>query len=226
MNSNLHSQKKLSGVYSLRGIHDMAAAFEFNQEGSFRFYYAYGAVDRNAEGTYTVEGTKIALKSTKEAGKDFTIKSQTQKSKNYRIQVIAPNPYLLQHVRAACFIGKEQTDYFSDKSGLIEINNPAIDSIFLQHTLYPDIFTKIKDADNKNTIFEVELNPSLVQVSFKGIDLDTSGEKTKARVKETKEEVKEEAKPEEPTMALKFESLRVLPNLEAILDDELQVIGS
>lgn len=176
MNSNLHSQKKLSGVYSLRGIHDMAAAFEFNQEGSFRFYYAYGAVDRNAEGTYTVEGTKIVLKSTKEAGKDFTIKSQTQKSKNYRIQVIAPNPYLLQHVRAACFIGKEQTDYFSDKSGLIEINNPAIDSIFLQHTLYPDIFTKIKDADNKNTIFEVELNPSLVQVSFKGIDLEIDGD--------------------------------------------------
>lgn len=172
MNSELHSQKTLSGVYSLRGIHEMAAAFEFNKEGNFRFYYAYGAVDRNAEGTYTVEGTKIVLKSNKEAGKDFTIKSQTQKSKNYRIQVIAPNPYLLQHVRAACFIGKEQTEYFSDKSGLIEIDNPVIDSIFLQHGLYPDIFTKIKDAANTNTIFEVELNPSLVQVSFKGIDLE------------------------------------------------------
>jgi len=175
MNADLLSQKTLSGVYSLRGIHDMVAAFEFNKDGNFRFYYAYGAVDRNAEGTYTLAETKIILKSTKEAGKDFTIKNQSQKSKNYRIQVIAPNPYLLQHVRAICFIGKEQKEYMTDNVGLIEIDHPAIDSIFLQHTLYPDIFTKIKDAENINTFFEVALNPSLVQVSFKGIDLEISG---------------------------------------------------
>ncbi len=82
MSSKLFSQNTLSGVYSLRGIREMAAAFEFNTEGKFRFYYAYGAIDRNAEGTYTIEGTKIILKSTKEAGKDFNIKSQSQKSNN------------------------------------------------------------------------------------------------------------------------------------------------
>lgn len=176
MSSKLFSQNTLSGVYSLRGIREMAAAFEFNTEGKFRFYYAYGAIDRNAEGTYTIEGTKIILKSTKEAGKDFNIKSQSQKSKNYQIQVIAPNPYLLKHIRAACFVGKEQTEYFSDDSGLIEIDKASIDSIFLQHSLYPDIFSKIKDDENRNTFFEVELNPSLVQVSFKGIDLEIAGD--------------------------------------------------
>ncbi len=91
MNSKLLSQNTLSGVYSLRGIREMAAAFEFNKEGHFRFYYAYGAIDRNAEGTYTIEGTKIILKSTKEAGKDFTVTAQSKEASGYTITFNHPN---------------------------------------------------------------------------------------------------------------------------------------
>ncbi|MGB3226629.1 MAG: hypothetical protein WBB02_01555, partial [Saprospiraceae bacterium] len=41
-------QEKLIGVYELRGIHEMAAAFNFTEDGTFEFYYSYGAIDRTA----------------------------------------------------------------------------------------------------------------------------------------------------------------------------------
>ncbi|MFZ1422549.1 MAG: hypothetical protein WAS55_01880, partial [Saprospiraceae bacterium] len=47
----------------------------------------------------------------------------------------------------------------------------AIDKIYVQHQLFPDIVTLIKDTSNSNNYFELSLLPSLGQVSFKGIDL-------------------------------------------------------
>lgn len=67
------TQTKAAGEYNLVGIQDMAAGIRLTDRGTFEFYYMYGAVDRFAKGTYTVEGKTIKLKSEKEAGKDFTI---------------------------------------------------------------------------------------------------------------------------------------------------------
>ncbi len=172
--SSVMSQS-IKGVYALKGIHEMAAAFEFREDGRFSFYYVYGAVDRNAEGSFTVEGSKIILKSDKEPGKDFTVTHQNKQAGPYRIQLSAPNPYLLQNVLVVSFKGDQPTQYYTDQTGLVEINEPTIDSLFLQHSMFPDILTKIKDGSNHNNQFEVELNLSLMQVSFKGIDLEIVG---------------------------------------------------
>jgi hypothetical protein len=77
----------LNGVYSLKGIQDMAAGFKFTPDGRFEFFYMYGASDRNATGTYTVEGDTIKLKSDKEPGKDFKIVSQKKAGQGYTIEV-------------------------------------------------------------------------------------------------------------------------------------------
>lgn len=161
----------VTGNYSLQGIHDMAAGFEFNADSSFRFFYAYGAVDRTAEGTYSVAGNKIILKSKKEPGKDFTVTKQLDDTTGYIIKVNNPNQYLARHVRCVVLNGEKQEVFFADDDGVIHINMTAAEKIYLQHELYPDILTMIKDEKNKNHYFEVQLNPSLEQVSFKGIDL-------------------------------------------------------
>jgi hypothetical protein len=48
----------------------------------------------------------------------------------------------------------------------------------VQHGLYPDIFTLVKDKENTNNRFTLTLNPSLEQVSFKGIDFIIVDENT------------------------------------------------
>lgn len=164
------AQTKAAGEYNLVGIHDMAAGIRLTEQGTFEFYYMYGAVDRFAKGTYTVEGKTIKLKSDKEAGKDFTITKQSKTSKGYTIKVAAPNPMLAKYVKCIVFNGKEQSVEFVNDKGELRLNAAHVDRIYLQHELFPDIATEIKSETNDNNYFEVGLNPSLQMVSFKGID--------------------------------------------------------
>jgi len=176
LNCQNMSSQKFSGEYSLRGIHDMASGFKFEKDGTFQFFYIYGAVDRNATGTYTMEGDTIKLKSDKEPGKDFPITSQSKKGKGYTIQATAPNPYLLNHILCVYFIGETQNQVESDDKGMIHIEDSKVDKIFLQHQLFPDILSLIKDENNSNNYFEVSLSPSLANVSFMGIDFVKKGD--------------------------------------------------
>jgi hypothetical protein len=59
----------------------------------------------------------------------------------------------------------------TDSKGRVEIDLTHCDTIYAQHLLYPDVVTLIKDSNNKNNRFTCTLNPTLEQLSFKGIDL-------------------------------------------------------
>lgn len=171
------SQTKLDGVYALRGIHDMAAAFNLKSDGSFQFACYYGASDRFATGTYKVIGDTIKLKSEKEAGKDFTVEKQSHKGNGYTINIKDENPILINQVRVI-FVKGDSALYedVTGNTGKLETEKINCDKIYLQHPFYPDVATLIKDENNSNNYFEVTLNPSLQQVSFKGIDLIIKGD--------------------------------------------------
>ncbi|MFN8346854.1 MAG: hypothetical protein U0X91_17770 [Spirosomataceae bacterium] len=164
------AQTKVAGEYHLVGIHDLAAGLRLTEQGSFEFFYIYGAVDRFAQGTYTVEGNVIKLKSAKEAGKDFTVKKAGKRPGGYTIKVLDSNPMLAQYVKCIVVNGKEKNVEFMNSKGELHLSTSHAERIYLQHELYPDIATEIKNESNDNSYFEVTLNPSLQQVSFKGID--------------------------------------------------------
>ena len=83
----------------------------------------------------------------------------------------SPNSILSSYVKAVVVNGTQQEEFYANNYGVIKIDLPVVEKIYLQHQLYPDIFTLIKDEKNQNTHFEVDLNPIMEQVSFKGIDL-------------------------------------------------------
>lgn len=169
------AQADFSGEYYLTGIHEMAAGFKFTKDGHFQFYYSYGAVDRVAEGTYLIEGNTLKLKSNKEPGKDFTIQKQNKQGSGYTIKVVHPNKALVRNIKCVLFVGTEKTETYTNSDGEVHSNLPKADKIYLQHGLYPDIVTQIKDETNTNNYFEVALNPLLEKVSFKGIDFSIDG---------------------------------------------------
>lgn len=168
---NVMSQNNLSGEYSLTGIHEMASGFLFKEDKTFEFYYVYGAVDRIAKGTYEEVGDTIKLKSDKAPGQDFEIKMQKKQGNGCRLAFKAPNVFLLNNIKAFCFKGEERFEFETDKDGIIDIPQDHFDKIYVQHLLFPDIVTQIKDETNENNYFEMALKPSLSEVSFKGIDL-------------------------------------------------------
>lgn len=175
--SNVFAQNNFEGTYALQGINEMAANFQFNKNGTFQFEYMYGASDRIASGTYAVVGDTIKLKSDKEPGKDFNVIKQSKKGKGFTILIKDKNPLLINRVR--CLFVKENiivVDDFTDSNGKLHIENVDCDEMFLVHPFFPDVATVIKDSTNTNTNFEVTLNPSLQQVSFKGIDFVIDGD--------------------------------------------------
>lgn len=171
------SQKIIQGEYYFRKT-EMVSGFNFSADGKFEFFFTYGAVDRSAAGTFKVEGDTLKLKSNKEPGKDFSITSQLKQGKGYTLSFNHPNKYLTANI-LCLFIkdGKEQTAT-TGNDGKVHIDLPDCDTIYVQHLLYPDILTLIKDKENSNNNFTLSLNPSLEQVSFKGIDLTIVDDKT------------------------------------------------
>jgi len=172
----MHAQKFSAGEYRLTDVREMASAFNFTKDGKFQFFLSYGAMDRSASGTYKIDGDTIKLSSDKEPGKDFDIVSQRKEGSGYVIRIIDPNTILASNVRCIYFVNGAQFEEYSDNNGVININVPACEKIYVQHALYADIASLIKDEANTNNVFELKLKPILEQVSFKGVDLFIDGD--------------------------------------------------
>ncbi|MFM6924877.1 MAG: hypothetical protein ACKOU7_05195, partial [Ferruginibacter sp.] len=163
-------QVNLEGEYFFRKT-EMVAGFNFSADGTFQFFFSYGAVDRSAAGSFTTEGNLVKLKSNKEAGKDFTVAEQSKAGSGYTIQFSHPNTFLTENIRCLFFMGDTPTEAYTDRNGKVQVDLENCDRIYAQHLLYPDIVTQIKDSANNNNHFTCSLNPSLEQLSFKGINL-------------------------------------------------------
>lgn len=172
------SAQKIEGIYTF-SRQEIVASFNFKTDNTFEFFYTYGASDRHATGTFSILADTVRLKSDKDPGKDFTISLQSKKGKNYRIEVTDANKYLLRHIIAVAMVKDKEHVFESDENGIINVGLPQCDKIYLQHQLFPDVLSLIKDENNGNNYFEITLNPSLAQVSFKGIDLIIDGDELK-----------------------------------------------
>ncbi len=169
------SQKNIQGEYYFRKM-EMVSGFNFT-DGKFEFFFSYGVVDRSASGTFSVEGDTLKLKSNKEPGKDFTVTSQSKQSKGYKLKFNNSNKYLVQNILCTFLTEGRRQEAYTNDNGEASIDLEYCDTIYVQHTLFPDILTLVKDKANNNNLFELSLNPSLEQVSFKGIDFKIENDK-------------------------------------------------
>ena len=159
----------IQGEYYFRQT-EMVAGFKFSADGKFQFFFSYGAVDRSATGTFSVEGNLVKLKSDKEPGKDFIVNREFRQGEGYHLVFQDVNSMIVQNIRCFVLMGEKREETVTDSEGHIHLDIAHCDSIFVQHLLFPDIVTLVKSPDNKNNHFELSLKPSLEQLSFKGID--------------------------------------------------------
>ncbi|MBK9962123.1 MAG: hypothetical protein IPP06_12595 [Saprospiraceae bacterium] len=112
--THMQAQNFKPGSYHLRGIMEMAAGFEFREDSTFRFYYVYGASDRYAEGTYSIEGNILKLHSDKNVQQDFPVRKQTQEDGPITIRIVRQSnddrPGAM-----CCFFTKRKRDFESDR---------------------------------------------------------------------------------------------------------------
>ena len=87
------------------------------------------------------------------------------------LQFQHPNKYLLENIIFVFVVDGKEEQHKTDREGMVKVNLPKCDKIYVRHALYPDVPTLIKDEKNTNNNFTLTLNPSLEQVSFKWLDL-------------------------------------------------------
>ena len=171
------AQTTVVGEYYFRKM-EMVAGFNFSEDSKFQFFYSYGAVDRNATGSFSIEKDTLKLRSDKEPGKDFTINTESKQPGGYSIVFKHTNNYLLKNILCIFIVDGKQQEAYSDDKGEVHVDLSSCDTIYVIHSLYPDIPTLVKDKKNDNNNFTLTLNPSLEQVSFKGIDFKIVDDKT------------------------------------------------
>jgi hypothetical protein len=168
------TSQNINGVYRLSGAHEMVAIFEFLGTDSFEFGYVYGAVDRTSSGHYTIRNGKIFLQANKQPGKDFTVAHQEKRGAGTTINISDPNSHLVKDI--VCVFKKDgkQDVQYSDEAGKAHSSLEACDSIYVMHQLFPDAPSLLPQG--ANNYFELTLNPSLAEVSFKDFSLSITRE--------------------------------------------------
>ena len=160
--------QNITGEYFLKANHEMVSAFKFNDNGRFEFFYIYGAVDRMAKGSYSVSNKIITIKADKIPGNDFSIKLQTISGTGTTVKIVDKNTYLNRNVMCVFIKGNKNETVYSNEEGTAHSELTDCDTIYAMHTLYPDVASAIKTGGpNKNNYFELTLNPSMAEVSFK-----------------------------------------------------------
>src|SRR5207237_1322865 len=88
-----------AGEYYLRGIMETAAGFKLNKDGTFQFFFSYGALDRYGSGKWTLKGDHIVLNSETKHPRDFAlVESKKQDSGNITIKIAESNTHLFRYI--------------------------------------------------------------------------------------------------------------------------------
>ncbi len=169
--STLKSQitaKDITGEYSLTGVPEMASGFKFNDDNTFQFFYIYGASDRQAQGTYSIESSKIVLNGSKSAGNDFSLihKQKNNSTNKITVKITDKNVLLLKNVVCYFINGKDTVIAETNSEGVADTEIPDCNQIQLIHSFFPDLPAILEVDIKEYNFFEFSLNPSLTEVVF------------------------------------------------------------
>jgi hypothetical protein len=176
MNTSYLMAQPIEGTYRMSGGHEMVSAFQFKKDSSFQFYYIYGAVDRSAQGHFTVHGGRLFLHSDKKPGHDFTVTLEKKSGEGTSIQISDPNKALLGNIAVVFKKGAEQDLQYSNGEGYIHSGFNDCDSISVVHTLFPDVPTLLLKKKPGDNYFVLKLNPSLAEISFRNFTMTITDE--------------------------------------------------
>jgi hypothetical protein len=160
-------QQSPAGEYYLRGVMDMACGFKLEEDHTFQFFLAYGALDRYGSGKWKIEGETIVLQSQSWSGKDFAlVTSKKTTDEGVTISVTDPNPNILRYVFATLKNSAEGGWQHGDTDGVIKLPAEPVSSISLVFEFCPERFSVFKIDDPSHNYFEFRFEPWIFEFFF------------------------------------------------------------
>lgn len=166
MNAQTNSNS-LSGEYYLKGVMETAAGFKLNTDSSFEFFFSYGALDRQAAGTWKVEGHNIIFNSSKKPATDFNlIESHKESTDSTIIFLKGLNKSISSYFYAVAINGKEKISAAANNDGIIILPVQKADTVEVYFEWCPEKKSVFNLNNSSNNFFTFELLPGITDVIF------------------------------------------------------------
>ncbi|MBD0353512.1 MAG: hypothetical protein ICV65_20400 [Flavisolibacter sp.] len=166
-------QEDLTGSYYLTGVMETASGIRLNKNGTFDFFYSYGALDRFGSGTWEQKGNNsIVLNSRPYPGSDFKlITSSESNSSIATIRLDEKNTSLLKYTYCIVKENGFVRQYSFNEKGIITFPAQPIDTLFLIFEFCPEKISSFPIINHTMNNFTFQSEPWLLEVFFRDFTL-------------------------------------------------------
>jgi hypothetical protein len=169
------SIEKIACMYYLHRVKETASGFKLNTDGTFQFFFTYGALDRYGSGNWTIENDIVILQSRPWIGKDFTLIESAVSGRGITIKITDKNPIFQKHAFASLKNGVDGSWQTPDTKGGIHFPDNEAGTITLAFEFCPERFTFFPIENKEHNYFEFRLEPWIMEVFFNNFPLKSKG---------------------------------------------------
>jgi hypothetical protein len=166
------SAEKAAGMYHLQNVKETASGFKLNPDGTFLFFFTYGALDRYGSGHWAVKDDYVLLQSKPWSGKDFgLVDSRVLGPEAVNIKIVGSNPVLASHVFFSLQKGETGSWQQTNRAGIVQFAPQPVASISAVFEFVPERFSHFTIENPEHNYFEFRLEPWIMEVFFDGFVL-------------------------------------------------------
>ncbi|MBC7850694.1 MAG: hypothetical protein H7Y31_13215 [Chitinophagaceae bacterium] len=160
------------GEYYLQGVMETASGFKFNQDSTFQFFFSYGALDREGQGVWKMNGDRILLNTPTKPEHDYVlVKSEKRDIPGITVKISGSSINFLQHVFAILKTGDKAEDVQANSNGIMQFTATTADSIELLFEFCPEKSSVFNLKGSSHNFFEFHFEPSIMDVVFNEFSL-------------------------------------------------------
>ncbi|MCW3116973.1 MAG: hypothetical protein JWM28_1055 [Chitinophagaceae bacterium] len=161
-----------AGEYYLRGVMETASGFKLDNDGSFQFFFSYGALDRFGSGQWTSKGNQVILNSQEKHPADFApVQSKKTEGDNITVKMTDSNTMMLRHIYCVIQAGDKKQEGLADAAGTIIFTPQAVDSIVLIFEFCAEKQSIFAVPVKNHNYFEFRFEPWILEVLFENFVL-------------------------------------------------------
>jgi len=158
------SNADVAGEYDLRGVMEVGSGIVLNADGTFLFFFSYGALDKQGTGTYEITGKKIILNSRPRPSSDFSLVKSSERGNRITVKITDPNKYLLKdNVCQVMSAGQIET-VETDEEGVAEFKMKSVDTIGIVHHMLSDRLSIFVPSNKTDNYFEFRIDPCILEI--------------------------------------------------------------
>ncbi|HEY6505184.1 MAG TPA: hypothetical protein VIZ28_14505 [Chitinophagaceae bacterium] len=167
--------ERTAGMYYLQDVKETSSGFKLETDGTFKFFFSYGSLDRYGSGNWMLADDHVVLQSRPWGGKDFSMVNSASINENAVIlKMTGGNPLLIRHVYFSLQNGATGTWQQTNESGAVQFPLQPVSNISVVFEFCPERFSHFTIENPGHNYFEFRFEQWLMEVFFDKFPLKVS----------------------------------------------------